>query len=159
MVNTAKWAHPIFDSVFPSTVGFDKMFDIFDNAADIVSNVNGNFPPFSLVKLDESNYQIELAVAGYTEKDVEVTAEKNWLTVVGKKAGDDPRKYLVKGIAGRNFTRKFVLADTIVVRDVTLTNGILAIKLENVIPEEQKPRKIPVNGGATLDAQLLTESK
>lgn len=159
MVNTTKWAHPVFDSIFPSTVGFDKMFDIFDHAADVVSTVNGNFPPFSLVKLDEFNYQIELAVAGYSEKDIDITAEKNWLTVVGKKNGIDERKYLVKGIAGRSFTRKFVLADTIVVRDVTLVDGILSIKLENVIPEEQKPKRIPVNGKGLLDSQLLTETK
>ena len=149
-----------FDRTFPSSVGFDRAFDILNHAANAISRADTNFPPYSLVKHDNYNYQLELAVAGFGENDIEVVAEKNKLSVVGLKSEKDERNYIVKGIAGRSFTREFVLADTIVVRDVVLTDGILTIKLENVIPEEQKPRKIPI-GKKPIEqqAELLLEEK
>jgi molecular chaperone IbpA len=85
-----------------------------------------------------------LAVAGYRQNEIEVTTERNSLKVTGKKVDEDTRNYLVKGIAGRKFARQFVLSDTVVVRDAALADGILSIQLENVIPEEMKPRKIDI---------------
>lgn len=133
-----------FDRTFPSTVGFDRAFDILSHAANAISRTDTSFPPYSIIRIDEYNYQLELAVAGFSERNIEVVAEKNKLSVVGVKSEKDDRNYIIKGIAGRSFARDFVLADTIVVREVTLDNGILVIKLENVIPEEQKPRKIAI---------------
>jgi molecular chaperone IbpA len=98
----------------------------------------------NIVKKDEYNFVIELAVAGYKQDEIEITAERNSLKVTGKKAEEEDRNYLVKGIAGRKFARQFVLSDTVVVRDANLADGILSIELENVIPEEQKPRKIEI---------------
>ena len=78
-------------------------------------------------------------------EEVEITAAKNSLKIEGKKIDKDEREYLVKGIAGRSFSRTFVLADTVVVRDAVLADGILTVSLENVIPEEQKPHKVTIN--------------
>ena len=128
----------------PSTVGFDRMFDVLDHVADVVGNHTNSFPPVNVVRVDDYKYNIELAVAGYKMEEIEITAAKNSLKIEGKKADKDERTYLVKGIAGRSFTRTFVLADTVVVRDAVLADGILTISLENVIPEEQKPHKVEI---------------
>lgn len=139
------------------TVGFDRAFEILQHAAN-VAKTNDNFPPYSLVKKDDFNYELEMAVAGFNQKDLEIVASKNRLSVVGMKPEKDEREYIVKGIAGRSFAREFVLADTIVVREVNLTDGILTIQLENVVPEEQKPRKISIGKRAIESkAELLVE--
>jgi len=139
------------------TVGFDRAFEVLQHAAN-VARTNDNFPPYSLVKKDDFNYELEMAVAGFNQKDLEIVASKNRLSVVGMKPEKDEREYIVKGIAGRSFAREFVLADTIVVREVNLTDGILTIQLENVVPEEQKPRKISIGKRAIESkAELLVE--
>jgi molecular chaperone IbpA len=134
----------LFDRYLPSALGFDRVFDVLDHASDFVNSTNVAFPPVNIVKLDDVNYAVELAIAGYTEEEVSVETEKNLLKISGKKTEKDERAYIVKGIAGRSFFRQFVLADTMVVRDAALKNGILTVSLENVIPEAQKPRKIAV---------------
>jgi len=139
------WNHTSFDHFLPKTLGFDRMFDVLDHAADLVNNNNTAFPPVNVVRTDDYNYVVELAVAGYKEEEIEITAEKNTLTISGKKSEKDERNYLVKGIAGRSFSRTFVLADTVVVGDASLVDGILSVQLENVIPETQKLRKITIN--------------
>jgi len=98
----------------------------------------------NIVKIDEDNFVIELAVAGYKLSEIEITSQLNNLKIVGKKEEKDERTYVTKGIAGRSFSRDFTLADTIVVRDADLVDGILSVHLENVIPEERKPRKIAI---------------
>jgi len=139
------------------TVGFDRAFEILQHAAN-VAKTNDNFPPYSLVKKDDFNYELEMAVAGFSDSDLEIVSSKNRLSVVGMKPEKDDREYIVKGIAGRSFAREFVLADTIVVRNVNLVDGILTIALENVVPEEQKPRKITI-GKKPIEskAELLVE--
>lgn len=139
------------------SVGFDRAFEVLHHAANVARS-NDNFPPYSLIRKDNYNYELEMAVAGFNEKDLEIVSSKNRLSVVGMKPEKDEREYIVKGIAGRSFAREFVLADTIVVSSVNLTDGILTIKLENVVPEEQKPRKIEIGKQLTkTQAQLLTE--
>ena len=135
----------VFNRYLPSALGFDRVFDVLDHASDVVNSSNLAFPPVNIVKLDEVNYAVELAIAGYTEEEISVETEKNLLKISGKKAEKDERAYIVRGIAGRSFYRQFVLADTMVVRDAVLKNGILTVSLENVIPEAQKPRKIAVS--------------
>lgn len=146
------------------TVGFDRAFEILQHAANVAKS-NDNFPPYSLVKKDDFNYELEMAVAGFNKSDLEIVASKNRLSVVGVKPEKDDREYIVKGIAGRSFAREFVLADTIVVREVNLVDGILTIALENVVPEEQKPRKVPINavgvhkyGTKQAEPELLVEN-
>jgi molecular chaperone IbpA len=131
---------------FPSSsaLGFENILATLDNAAHLLHSSATAFPPVNVIKTDEYNFIIELAVAGYKKSEIEIIAEKNSLKVSGKKEGDDSRTYLSKGIAGRKFSRQFVLSDTIVVKNADLEDGILTVKLENVVPEEQKPRKITI---------------
>ena len=146
MTTNLSFNHTDLDRFLPSTLGFDRMFHVLDHAADLVNNSNTAFPPVNVVRLDDFNYVVELAIAGYKDAEIDITTEKNTLKIVGKKTEKDERNYLVRGIAGRSFSRSFILADTVVVRGASLTDGILAVVLENVIPEEQKPRKISING-------------
>jgi molecular chaperone IbpA len=132
------------DRYLPSTLGFEHFFDILDRAADIVNTTNTTFPPVNVVAVDTNKWVIELAIAGYKNEEIDVSVEKNSLKIVGKKADKDERQYLAKGIAGRQFTRVFLLADTVVVNDAVLADGILSVSLENIVPEEQTARKVKV---------------
>lgn len=145
MTNITSLTSAYFDRLVPTALGFENAFAALDNAAHLVTATSNAFPPVNVVKHDDYNFTVELAVAGYTKDEIEITAEKNSLKITGKKTEDDTREYLVKGIAGRKFARQFVLSDTVVVRDAALADGILSVKLENVIPEEQKPRKITIS--------------
>ena len=134
-------AHALnYDRLLSSTLGFDRIFNILENT----TATTASFPPVNIVKIDEDNFVIELAVAGYKQSEIEITSQLNNLKIVGKKEERDERTYVTKGIAGRSFSRDFTLADTIVVRDADLVDGILSVHLENVIPEERKPRKIAI---------------
>lgn len=132
------------DKYLPSTLGFEHFFDILDRAADVVNTTNTTFPPVNVVVQEDNKWVIELAVAGYKKEEVDVSVEKNSLKIVGKKADKDERQYLAKGIAGRQFTRVFLLADTVIVNDAVLADGILSVYLENIVPEEQAARKVKV---------------
>jgi molecular chaperone IbpA len=132
------------DRLLPTALGFENSFAALDNAAHLLTATQTAFPPVNVIKKDDYNFILELAVAGYKQDEIEITSERNSLKVTGKKAETDERNYLVKGIAGRKFARQFVLSDTVVVRDAALADGILSIELENVIPDEQKPRKIEI---------------
>ena len=144
MTNITALTSAYFDRLLPTALGFENSFAALDNAAHLLTSSQTAFPPVNIVKKDEYNFIIELAVAGYKQDEIEITAERNSLKVTGKKAEETERSYLVKGIAGRKFSRQFVLSDTVVVRDAALADGILSIELENVIPEEQKPRKVEI---------------
>ena len=95
-------------------------------------------------------YTIEVAVAGFKQDEIDITAEGNKLSIVGKVKNDNAGQYLHKGIATRDFTHQFTLAETVVVREADMVNGMLVIKLENVIPEEKLPRKIMIGATAKL---------
>ena len=127
-----------------SSVGFD----VFDNIFDSVFNLNesnASYPPYNILKSD-NNYTISLAVAGFSKDEVDVSLQENELVVKGvAKDQDDKIEFLHRGIAGRNFERKFRLADTIKVSDASYEDGLLNIYLEREIPEHQKPRKIEIN--------------
>ena len=134
-----------YERYLPSMLGFENVFAALDNAAHLVTSTASAFPPVNIVKTGEYTFVVELAVAGYKLDEIDITAEKNSLKVSGKKSETDDRQYLAKGIAGRHFSRQFVLSDTVVVRGAELADGILSISLENVIPEEAKPRKIAIS--------------
>ena len=127
-----------------SSVGFD----VFDNIFDSVFNLNESntsYPPYNILKSD-NNYTISLAIAGFSEDEVDVSLQENELVIKGvAKDQDDKIEFLHRGIAGRNFERKFRLADTIKVSDASYEDGLLNIYLEREIPEHQKPRKIEIN--------------
>ena len=144
MTNITSLTSAYFDRLLPTALGFENAFATLDNAAHLLTATQTAFPPVNIVKTGDYTFNVELAVAGYKQDEIEITAEKNSLKVTGKKTDEDTREYLVKGIAGRKFARQFVLSDTVVVRDANLADGILSIELENVIPEEQKPRKIAI---------------
>ncbi|HCR85785.1 MAG TPA: heat-shock protein [Alphaproteobacteria bacterium] len=136
--------------LFRSSVGFDRFNDLFESAFNGVDNVP-NYPPYNIVKQGDDKYEITLAVAGFKDKDVQIVANGNSLTVTGKveektsKEDDkDGAHFLHRGIATRSFERKFSLADHVVVKEAALQDGLLQIKLERIVPEELKPRIIPV---------------
>ena len=148
-----------YDRLLPSALGFENVFAALDNAAHLLTATTTAFPPVNVIKTDEYNFIIELAVAGFKKDEIEITTEKNSLKVTGKKEGEDDRNYISKGIAGRKFARQFVLSDTVVVRAANLEDGILTIELENVIPEEQKPRKIAIEKRSVIDTRSLNLNK
>jgi molecular chaperone IbpA len=125
-------------------VGFDSLFEQL-NRTFANSKTEGNYPPHNVVKLDDTHYVIELAVAGFNESEIDVELKENVLTVRGDQEKDDKEiEYLHKGISTRNFVRTFPLAEHIEVRGASVKNGILAIALEQVVPEEDKPKKIQI---------------
>ena len=131
-----------FDKFF---VGFDEQFtQLAKQAQDLTKNIP-TYPPFNIKKLADNKYVIELAVAGFTQTDVEVTLEGNKLTVAGNTQDDSDNEFLFKGIANRAFTRTFALADKIEVESAEIVNGMLKIALDKII-DAQPIRKIEVNG-------------
>ena len=127
----------------PYAVGFDRTFDrLFDYATHQATSTG--FPPYNIVKDGDYNYTIEMALAGYSKKDIEVEVADGVLSIKSIKESDGKENSLYHGIANRQFTRKFTLADDIIVKDGKLEDGMLSIELERVIPEEKKPRLISI---------------
>lgn len=138
----------------PFFVGFDRIFDRM-NAMNRSANNVSNYPPYNLINAGDDTYLIEIAVAGFSEKDFDIELHDGVLSISAEVEtnAEDEKTYLHKGIAARSFKRVFTLADTIVVEDVSLKQGMLVVKLRNEIPEEKKPRKIQI----TSDPELLLE--
>jgi molecular chaperone IbpA len=132
-----------------STVGFDRLFDMLENNS-FGQAQQENYPPFDLIKEDENQYRIELAVAGFKQDEIDITAQQNVLIVSGRKNEETEQKssdYVYRGIANRSFERRFALADHIQVRGADLKDGLLSIELVREIPEAMKPKKINVGSG------------
>jgi molecular chaperone IbpA len=143
------------DSLYtdPFFIGFDNMVSKLNNQ---INNSGGNYPPYNILKLGETSYVVEMAVAGFNKSDIDITLQDGTLTVEGKPFEDTESEYLHRGIAARSFKRTFTLADTIEVRGADLVNGMLQIELENIIPEEKKPRKIEISAPGD-NRQFLSE--
>jgi molecular chaperone IbpA len=126
-------------------IGFDRIFDEL-NRTFANSKNDGNYPPYNVINLPEDKFIIEVAVAGFEENELDVEVRENILTIKGTKTTDKDVNldYLHKGISDRNFTRTFTLNSDIHVKGATVKNGILAIALELIVPEEQKPKKIAI---------------
>ena len=136
-----------FSPLFRSSVGFDSIPLLLDTAMRAADHAD-SYPPYNIEKTDERNYRISIAVAGFSQPDLEVTAKEDMLVVCSKaQQVGDRNKYLYRGIAGRAFERKFQLADHIRVVSADLTNGLLHINLEREVPEELKPRTIEIQTG------------
>lgn len=127
-----------------STIGFDRLFDLLENSA--LGQGSENYPPFDLIRLDDNRYRISLAVAGFSRDEIDITAQQNQLIVTGRKDDDDKVDYIHRGIANRQFERRFGLADFIKVADADLADGLLSIDLVREIPEAMRPRKIEIGG-------------
>lgn len=136
--------------LYRTTVGFDRMFDLLDNLGK--SEATG-YPPYNIERVDEDRYRVTLAVAGFSESDIDIELHENTLKIVGSRPeGDETRTYLHQGIAGRSFERRFQLADHVKIDSASLINGLLNIDLRREIPEAKKPRKIEINSnGAKVE--------
>tara|TARA_B100001939_G_scaffold348195_2_gene373669 strand:+ start:6070 stop:6483 length:414 start_codon:yes stop_codon:yes gene_type:complete len=130
-----------FGRFSPFSIGFDRLFQQLQ-AQSVINQQN--YPPYNIVKVDDENFVIELAIAGFDKKEVSIELEKNVLTIQGA-SEDDEKEFVHKGLASRSFTRQFTLADDVVVKGGKLENGILKVELERVIPEEDKPVKIKIS--------------
>jgi len=124
-------------------VGFDRMFDELSRTF-ANSKSDGNYPPHNIVQIDDTHYQIELAVAGFSEDEIDVELKENLLTVRGEQSTKEDITYLHKGIGTRNFVRTFPLGEHIEVKSATVKNGILTIGLDLLVPEEKQARKIAI---------------
>jgi molecular chaperone IbpA len=134
-----------YSPFYRATVGFDRVFDLLDNVAGQTAN---GYPPYNIEKAGDNAYRIVMAVAGFAEAELSLTQKENELLVTGQSApnADEGKQYLYRGIAGRNFERRFQLADHVKVSGAKLANGLLTIELERVIPEEKKARAIQIEG-------------
>lgn len=149
-----------FSPFFRTSVGFDRLMRMMEN--DLSRNGGNGYPPYNIEKLNDDEYAISMAVAGFSLDDIDITLQDNSLTVIGaieKESSDNTKTYLHRGIATRNFEQKFQLADYIEVKSATMDNGMLTIQLAREVPEHKKPRKIAINHGETLfnKAQKLTK--
>ena len=123
-------------------LGFDDIFNAIANPESWV-NTKQTYPPYNVVKKDENHYLIEIAVAGFRSSEIDLTLEKGILTITGTKVTEDGLiDYVHKGISTRNFKRAFKLSDTIKIVGADLVEGLLMVALENVVPEEDKPKTI-----------------
>ena len=140
-----------FTPLYRSAVGFERMERLLESAAR-TSQENG-WPPYNIETTGENAYRIEIAVAGFKPDELTLEVKENLLTVTGKKAANDdtaPQKtYLHRGLAERDFERRFQLADYVIVTDANLDNGLLSISLKRELPEALKPRRIEIGTGAS----------
>ena len=145
-----------FSPLYRSVVGFDRLADLLDAASSEAATTG--YPPYNIERTDENAYRIEIAVAGFRPEELNVEVKENVLTVQGRKAAnDDSRRFLHRGLAERNFERRFQLAHYVVVTDASLDNGLLSISLKRELPEALKRRRIEITAGS--NAQLIEGEK
>ena len=141
-----------------STVGFDRLFDYLENAS---RSEQDNYPPFDIEKLSDDQYRITLAVAGFKQNEIDITARQNLLVITGRKAENRGRdgNFLHVGIATRAFERRFELADFVRPVGADLRDGLLSIELVREVPEAMKPRKVEINGGSSQTIDVGSEQR
>ena len=139
-----------------TTVGFDRLFDLLES--QVRNNAGDNYPPFNIERRDEDSYRITLAVAGFRERDLDITAQQNLLTIQGKKRDDSAEgEMLHVGIANRGFERRFELADFVRVAHADLADGLLTIDLVREVPDAMKPKKVMI--GETRKLEVVEGDK
>ena len=140
----------IFNQLRPLSVGFDDMFDHFESMFDVPTV---NYPPYNLVKTGSHKFDIEIALAGFNKKDIEITSENNTLTIeskvnaYGESLGEAPKKdkdVIHKGISKRYFKRSFTIADDVEVKGAELKDGLLKVSMEKIIPDAKKLKTIDI---------------
>jgi molecular chaperone IbpA len=144
-----------FAPLYRSVVGFDRLAALLESAQ---SEGAQGYPPYNIERTDENAYRVEIAVAGFKPEELNVEVKENLLTVQGRKAAnDEAKRYLHRGLADRNFERKCQLADSVVVTDADLSDGLLSISLKRELPEALKPRTIAIS--TTPGASLIEGEK
>lgn len=139
-----------FSPLFRSTVGFDRLSRMLESS--MLADQDQAYPPYNIVKVNDDNYRITMAIAGFSEQELDITSRENQLIVQGRNQGREAEEgvtYLHRGIAGRAFERRFQLADHIKVTGAAMENGLLTIDLVREIPEAMKPRKIEISSSNT----------
>lgn len=133
---------------YRSTVGFDRLFSMLDQAAGLEGSAP-SYPPYNIERTSENGYRITVAVAGFSEREIGIEVKENTLTIKGDKAKADTAKaeVLHQGIAARGFERRFQLADGVQVTGASLEHGLLHVDLVREVPEAKKPRQIPISSG------------
>ena len=137
--------------VFRSAIGFDRMANLVDSMMAGTTEQHSNWPPYNIEKHGTDDYRITMAVAGFSDSELDVTIHDQMLIITGTQsdgAKADDVQYLHRGIAGRNFERRFQLADFIQIEGASINDGLLHINLQRVIPDAMKPRKINISNGA-----------
>ncbi len=139
----------VWNSLRPFSVGFDSIFEEFDRMLESTERYNSNYPPYNIHKLSETDYKIEIALAGYSKEDIELELKENTLTVRNKAKekviNDNGNGVIHKGISTRQFERSFTISEDIKVKNAALNNGLLNIDLERIVPEEKRSRLIEIN--------------
>lgn len=144
-----------FSPLYRSTVGFDSMTRLLESALRADEGQN-SYPPYNIEKTGENAYRITMAVAGFGENDITITAQDNSLVVTGKLAKtEEGKKFLHRGIAGRAFERRFELAEHIRVAGASLVNGLLHVDLVKEVPEAKKPRTVKIETVAPKQATVI----
>ena len=142
-----------------ATIGFDRLFDELERSFANSPN-GGGYPPYNIAQINDDEYMISLAVAGFGMDNLDITKDKNVLRIEGTSPkGDEDVNYLHKGIGGRNFRREFTLADHVEVQGATLELGMLNIHLKREVPEELQPKKIAINAGYNTVDTIEVDSK
>jgi molecular chaperone IbpA len=139
---------------YRSTVGFDRLVETLDNS------VRPDWPPYDIEKVGDDQYRISMAVAGFSQDEIDITQEGLSLVVTGRKdAPQDNKQMLHRGIANRSFKQVFSLADHVKVAGANLQNGLLAIELIREVPEQLKPRRIEIGSGGLSIAQAQPQKQ
>ena len=142
-------------SIHKHFVGFDQMFNEMDRMFENSPNKGAGYPPYNIAQLNENEYMISVAVAGFGMDNLSIEKDKDTLKIEGTAPkGDDKVNYLHRGIGGRNFRREFTLAEHVDVHNAELKNGMLNIHLKREVPEELQPKKIKINEGLTIDGEV-----
>ena len=147
-----------FSPLYRSVVGFDRLAQLLETAS--VDAASG-YPPYNIERTDENAYRIEIAVAGFRTEELNIEVKENLLTVQGRKAANDEpqRRFLHRGLAERDFERRFQLADYVIVNEAKLADGLLSISLKRELPEALKPRRIEIATSSSDQSPLIEGEK
>ena len=141
-----------FSPLFRTAVGFDRLTRMLDSAAQY-SDGDLSYPPYNIEQTDDDHYSVTMAVAGFKPTDIEVVLTEDTLTIKSAPEGEDNSNWIYKGIARRAFERRFQLADYIKVKNADLSDGLLTIKLAREVPDDKKPRRIPIDSAPLLEGK------
>ena len=145
-----------FAPLFRTAIGFDRLARLMDSAVSTAEAPS--YPPYNIEKTGEDTYRVTMAVAGFRPEDLDVTVKENTLVVSGRVANEARNgQVLHRGIAGRAFERRFILADHIVVDGAAVQNGLLHVNLKRVVPEALKPRRIAINGAGATSTPIAND--
>lgn len=146
-----------FAPLFRTAIGFDRLARLMDTAAEAAAAPS--YPPYNIERAGDDSYRLTMAVAGFGQDDIDIVVKDNTLTISGKVPAEQAKtEVLYRGIAGRAFERRFVLADHIVVDGADLRHGLLSVALKRVVPEALKPRRIQIGNGAPAATPSIAPS-